>query len=135
MSSGSMILLTITCELRIISQNIWRRVVANVLIKSSSPISFLNMFSIVSFRCKHKCVKMPPSGSHLLPELSSTRTITFLHFLYIEYEKSKPTHLKSALILIYTCWPQVAKVRSLQLRTSVTGWPAPLAPSMISQRN
>ena len=41
LSSGSMVLLTITFELRMILQNIWRRVVGNVLI-NISPSNILN---------------------------------------------------------------------------------------------
>ena len=47
--SGSMILLTITFELRMISQNIWRRVVGNVLINISPSNIFLTLLLPVWF--------------------------------------------------------------------------------------
>ena len=44
MLSGTMILLTITWKLRMILQNIWRRVFGHVLINISPPNIFPNMF-------------------------------------------------------------------------------------------
>ena len=51
LSSGSMILLTITLELRMISQNIWRRIVDNVLVNISLP----NIFQTFAWKVSAEC--------------------------------------------------------------------------------